>query len=144
MTLYELLVLNDPYYDCESSFEISEKIIRGESPKLPQLDSIYDAYIDLFHLCTDKNPENRPTTLMLIDLIKKLPDNKETAAKYVRKSNLNFSEYNDLQDEQQHISVNDITLPCTNTTDLTNLSSSFSESEEEHTPFEDDEDSCLS
>lgn len=83
MIIYELLALQTPYSELESSFDISSKILAGERPKLPALPPEYFPFVNLHLLCTSKAPEDRPTAFELKEIVSRLPTTKEAAEMYL-------------------------------------------------------------
>jgi serine/threonine protein kinase len=61
MVLYEMLTLQFPFHDTPM-IAIAAKIMSGDRPTLPDLDSSYEPLVDLFVQCTHLDPRKRPTT----------------------------------------------------------------------------------
>jgi serine/threonine protein kinase len=81
MIIYELMTLREPYDDCLSMGEMSDKILNGIQPTIP--DAIksddkhpYYPFYEIFRHCTDVDPDRRPTMedLMLIFSEMPIPD----------------------------------------------------------------------
>mmetsp|Transcript_11391 Transcript_11391/g.17082 ORF Transcript_11391/g.17082 Transcript_11391/m.17082 type:complete len:457 (-) Transcript_11391:57-1427(-) len=60
MILYECITLKLPYHDVPL-ISVASKIMSGERPKMPKMDSEYDRLIQLFQACTERDSKRRPT-----------------------------------------------------------------------------------
>ena len=78
MIIYELMTLREPYDDCVSMGEMSNKIENGIHPTIP--DSIrsddkhpYHPFFEIFRHCTDVDPDKRPTMEDLMLIFQEMP-----------------------------------------------------------------------
>ena len=61
MIIFELLALKLPYEELSKSWLITEAVLEGTPPVLPELDAKYNFFIELFNQCTQFIPQKRPT-----------------------------------------------------------------------------------
>jgi hypothetical protein len=134
MIIYELLVLKRPYSEFMSTFEISQRIIRGERPELPLLRRQYQPYTDLYLLCTNHKPHDRPSIAEVKALVAKLPRTKDQALKLLEDAHtitsfLSERKFSDLSDSytlHRRVTISD-TVPCTDTSVDTDSEEEFDE-----------------
>ena len=72
MIIFELLFLKLPYTEVQKSYLISKYIIDGTPPKMEELGTEYTVFVDLFNRCISKNPEDRPSSKSLFQIIENL------------------------------------------------------------------------
>jgi serine/threonine protein kinase len=65
MIIYECLTLKQPYEGIPP-LQISMKIVAGERPQMTELAEEYRPFIELYHRCTEMEPEDRPTVPAII------------------------------------------------------------------------------
>jgi len=73
IVLYEMITRKKAYDDCNRSFDLQDKIIRGLRPTMPDLHSaevtndgeetMFNSFLDLMILCWDGCPEKRPKSI---------------------------------------------------------------------------------
>lgn len=73
MLIFELLSLELPYSEIKKTWLISDAIVKGVLPKLPDnLGEEYSKIVDLFKSCVSKEPSLRPNAVELVTTITEL------------------------------------------------------------------------
>lgn len=73
MIIFELLSLSEPYEGCKM-FEISDMILAGKRPNLPNFITVnYPEFKDLFMYTTSLDPSDRPDMDTVVGIIKAMP-----------------------------------------------------------------------